>query len=141
MNMRIKYLLPVVALLLITDKADAQTAKQDRIDQEYEVCLKKDTSYANISTCAFEAYGKWDKEMTRTLKKLVSTVKKDKDKAALQQSQKAWMAYRDAEFNNYNNLFNKTGNQWSMLRQDGRVELVRSRTIQLRYYLDQLKAH
>ena len=117
----------------------AQTAKEDRIDAEYHKCLLKDTSYATLCNCSFEAFGKWDKEMDKTYKKLLNTLKKDKDKTALKQSQKAWLAYKDAEFNNYNNMFNQPGNKWSILRQDGRVEIVRARTLQLRNYLEALK--
>ena len=119
----------------------AQTRKEDRIDEEYQKCIAKDTSYVNLSNCAFVAFAQWDKEMEKTYKKLLKATKKGKDMNALIQAQKAWVAYKNAEFNSYNNMYNLPGNKWSMLRLDSRIELVRARTLQLRGYLESLHNH
>lgn len=117
---------------------NAQTDKEEVIDMAYHDCLSKDTSYANICDCAFAAFGKWDKEMNKAYDKLLKTIKKDTDKEALKQSQKAWLAYKDAEFNTYNFIFNFQGNKWSTIRQNERIEMIRSRTLLLRNYLEAL---
>jgi uncharacterized protein YecT (DUF1311 family) len=128
-----------IGMVITMCPAIAQTTRQDKIDENYFNCLQKDTSYVNICNCAFEAFGKWDKEMDRTYNKLLRTLKKDKDKAAIKHSQKAWLAFKDAEFNTYNNIYNLPGNNWSLLRQNGRIDLLRARTLQLREYLEALK--
>ena len=134
-----KSILFVMLLSVVSGiSARAQTPKEDRIDEEYHQCLLKDTSYANVSACSFAAYSKWDKEMNKTFNKFIGKLKKDKDKAAMKQSQKAWLAYRDAEFSSYNFMFDRPGNRWSVLRQEGRIEIVRERTLQLRAYLEAL---
>jgi uncharacterized protein YecT (DUF1311 family) len=129
------------SLLFTVFQCHAQTVKEDRIDEDYDKCLAVDTSYATICDCAFIAYGKWDKEMDHTYDKLLKTLKKDKDKTSLKASQKAWIAYREAEFNTYNNIFNLPGNKWCGVRQDGRIEIVRARTLQLRTYIESLDKH
>jgi uncharacterized protein YecT (DUF1311 family) len=131
----------LLLLLAATLQSAGQTKKQDRIDEEYEQCLRKDTSYTGVSNCSFEAYGKWNKEMTKTYNKLISKLKTEKNKAAMKQSQKAWLTYRDAEFNSYNYMFNQPGNKWDILRQQGRIEIVRERTLQLRDYLESITGH
>ena len=119
--------------------AQTETKKEDHIDTEYKACLTKDTTCANISICAFTAYGKWDKEMDKAYNKLLKSLKKEKDKTALKQSQAAWKAYRDATFRSYDNMFDRTGDKWCQLRHDDRIAIVRARTLQLRNYSDAFK--
>ena len=119
----------------------AQTIKEDRIDEEYGKCLQKDTAYANICDCAFVAFGKWNKEMDKTYDKLLRNLKKEKDRTALKAAQRAWVTYKEAEFNTYNNIYNLPGNKWCTLRQDGRIAIVKTRTLQLRQYLESVNSH
>ena len=103
-------------------------------DRNYRECLDKDTSIANMYNCAFEAYAKWDKEMDREFKKLLKSVRNDKDRAAVKSAQASWVAYRDNEFKAYDNIFNHPGYNWALLRANSRIELVRTRTLQLQQY-------
>jgi len=117
----------------------AQDVKEDRIDEEYRKCLLSDTSYANVADCSFAAFGKWDKEMNKAYNKLLDRLKKEKEKDALKQAQAAWKSYKDAEFTAYDFMFNQPGNKMSLMRAEGRIEVVRERTLQLRAYLEALK--
>jgi len=128
-----KYLFLII-LLLLGFHAFSQTTKEDAIDVAYRDCLLKDTSSGNIDACAFIAYGKWNKELDRAYDKLMKSLKKAKDKAALKQSQAAWKAYRDAEFTSFNNMFNYPGNKFCLMRQNGRIDIVKARVLQLRSY-------
>ena len=129
----------ILCLSVFSTAIYAQAAKQDPIDVAYKTCLATDTSSANIDACAFVAYGKWDKEMESAYKKLLRVLKKETDKTALKQSQTAWAAYRDASFKSYDNMFNRPGCKWCLLRHDDRIEVVRARTLQLRNYIEALK--
>ena len=60
-----------VVFLLMFMSSHAQTARQKEIDETFRNCVTKDTTYANISNCAFVAYAKWDKEMADAYKKLM----------------------------------------------------------------------
>ncbi len=108
--------------------------KKDPIDKSYEECLQKDTSAINLSNCAYEAYSQWDRELNKSYNKLVKELVIPKDKAAFLQSQKAWLAYRDAEFHLYDNMLNKPGEKWTFERANDRVNLVKHRVLQLRGY-------
>ncbi len=134
-----KIYLLLLLLLQLVGRASAQVVAEDAIDIAYRNCLLKDTSSGNIDGCAFIAYGKWNKELDHAYDKLLKSVKKPKDKAALKQAQTAWVAFRDAEFASYDNMFNCPGNRWCMVRQDSRIDLVRARTLQLRRYAGSLK--
>ena len=112
--------------------AKAQT--DNPIDINYQEGLAKDTSTCNIYTCAFEAYAKWDKAMDKEYNRLLKTLKTDKDKAALKQAQNTWTAYRDNEFKVYDNIFNHPGNNWVLLRANGRIDVVRARALQLKSF-------
>ncbi len=137
----IKPAIILIFISIISVHSHAQTFdKREPIDQFYEDCLRKDTSAANIRNCAYEAYGKWDKELDKYYSRLVKELKNPKDKNAFIQSQKAWLAYRDAEFNSYDNIFNKPGENWTFVRANDRVNIVKARTLQLREYYQILTA-
>ena len=72
----------LVLLVCTFFHSQAQTRKEDHIDEDYRKCLAKDTSYANLSNCAFVAFAQWDKEMDKTYKKLMKATKKVKDQNA-----------------------------------------------------------
>ena len=126
-------------LLFFTIRCSAQSENANPIDIDYHACLAKDTSYANVCNCAYTAYDKWDKEMDKAYGKLLKILKKEKDKNVLKESQTAWMAYRDAEFKSYDNMFDLPGAKWCGLRQDGRIDIVRSRAVQFSNYIEVLK--
>ena len=125
--------------LVFSATTHAQTKKIEAIDEEYTKCLAKDTSCGNIETCAFVAYGKWNKEMESSYNKVLKSLKKSKDLAPFKQSQTAWKAFRDAEFKSFDNMFNLPGSKWCLERRNARLEIVRARTLQLRSYLASFK--
>lgn|GEM_PF-858248 len=138
-TMKHYFIILVSVLTVCCSRSHAQEVKQDPIDQEYYAAILKDTSVASIGACSFTAYKKWEKEMNNAYDKLNRMLKKDKDKQALRQSQTAWKAYRDAEFTSYDHMFNRPGSKWCFSRQDGRVDVVRARALQLRSYIEALK--
>ena len=125
------YLLPAMA---------QETRREDKIDITYRECLMKDTSVATRANCGFEAYKSWEHEMNIAYNRLLKELKKDKNKTALKQAQAAWIAYKNAEFASYDIMLNLPGGKWQGIRQDYRIEVVRERALQLRSYLETLKA-
>ena len=117
----------------------AQTVSTEPIDIAYQKCVGNDTSCVTISDCAFAAYDKWNKEMEHAYKRLLGTLKKAKDKAAVKKAQAAWIAYRDATFQAYDNMFNIPGSKWCRARHDDRIDLVRARLLQLNNYNETFK--
>ena len=135
--------LSLFILLVIASQSHGQIVKEDRkedhIDIEYNECLAKDSTYVNLCNCAFVAFDKWNKELDVSYKKLLKNLKAEKDKNSLKQAQAAWLIFRDAEFKAYNNIFNIPGGKWCGLRQDGRIDIVRERALQLRNYAESFK--
>ena len=92
-----------------------------------------------MSDCAFRAYAAWDKQMHDEYERLLRELKKEDEKAALKQSQAAWLAYRDATFTSYDFMFDIPGDTWCRLRHEDRIGLVRQHAIQLRSYYELLR--
>ena len=139
MNMMRHTTIVLFLSFFIASHSHAQTVEEDPIDATFKTCLLKDTSTVCIRICAYTAYDNWNNEMSKVYKKLLKTLKKEKDKSALKQSQAAWTNYRDAEFKSYDNMFNISGNFWCRTRAMGRIDVVRSRAMQLRTYLADIK--
>jgi len=129
------YLLSLICALFITLPCNAQQVNDDPVDEQYRECIKIDSTSGNICTCAYIAYGKYNEQMNKTYKKLLKSLKLPKEKTVLQQSQTAWMAYRDAEFKTYDVMFNLPGDKWCGIRQYDRLEIVKARIISLKNYL------
>ena len=77
--------------------------------------------------------------MNEAYKKLLKELKKEKDKTALKQAQTTWLAYRDATFRSYDMMFDIPGGNWCRLRHDDRIDIVRTRALQLQNYYEVLK--
>lgn len=135
-----KILILSIVCLLPGSFLRAQEAKlQYPIDKSFEECLAKDTSAGNLYNCAFEAYASWDRMMDKEYKKLLRNLKTEKDRAAMKQAQSSWITYRDNEFRTYDNMFNKPGSRWIRLRAEGRIDIVRTRALQLKQYNEELE--
>jgi uncharacterized protein YecT (DUF1311 family) len=116
-----------------------QEKTDEKLDERFKACLDKDTSACNIYNCAFEAYAEWDKIMDREYKRLLKNLKNNKDKNALKSTQSTWVTYRDNEFKAYDNMFNRPGTFWVRQRATGRVDIVRTRALQLQQYNEALE--
>jgi uncharacterized protein YecT (DUF1311 family) len=132
--------IPLILLFFfMVNLCAAQTKKEEDIDVDYQKCVLQDSSCTNVSGCAFIAYDKWEKKMNNTYDALLRELKKEEDKTALKASQAAWLAYRSATFASYDKMFNIPGDKWCRLRHEDRIDIVRTRTLQLRTYFENLK--
>ena len=75
--------------------ADIETAPHP-IDIKYEACMEKTNDYPAMMSCIEIANSEWQKEMSSIYGKLESRLK-PKDRPTLENAQKAWQAYHDAE--------------------------------------------
>ena len=126
-------------IFFVTLKVNAQTHNWERIDMKYQKCINSDTSIGNIGTCAFSAISDWEKEMNKAFDGVLKSLKLSKDKIAFKHAQSAWLVFRDAEYKSFDNMFNNTTYQWCKTRADSRINIVKTRTIQLSNYYDSLK--
>lgn len=134
-----KYLLAFI-LFCSAASSNAQTQiVEDPIDKAYESCKIEHNTPAGFANCAFDAYKRWDSDLNKYYNKVVKSLKKQGDISSFKKSQATWVAFRDAEFAAYNNMFNKTGDRWAVIRAESRIAIVRARVMQLRNYYDSLQ--
>ena len=127
----------MIACIVIKTK---QSAGQDThpIDKETKKCFEKDYTTAGMVNCASIAYNKWDAELNKNYKLLMSKLS-EAEKLTLKNSQLAWIKYRDLEFNVLNDLYgHKEGTMYIPIRSMSRVEIVKKRALELKSYYDLL---
>jgi len=93
----------------------------------------------SLSTAAMRqtlatARGKWDAEMNRVYQRLMAKLSPSQ-RAALQSSQRKWLAFRDAEFAATREITGKMdGTLWLVRGDEQRLTVVRDRANQLLEY-------
>jgi len=128
-----------IPLLLITCWAYGQEEEEKHpIDQALEECMGTPDGGTTIGMigCMQEAEEAWDKELNRVYKQLRSILSEE-EKAALLKTQRAWLAYRDAEFE-FNGEYhgNMQGTMWGIVAVNRQMDIVKARTLELQgYYL------
>lgn len=133
-----KLLLGLIVVCSFRNAGHAQ-ATIDPIDKAYESCKQEHNTAAGMANCAFDAYKSWNNELNKYYNRIIKLLTKHGDISSFKNAQKTWVAYRDAEFTAYNNMFNKPGDRWAVIRAENRIALVRARVLQLRSYCDSLQ--
>jgi len=134
-----RYVLLTILLAGALNCSAQKQGDQDPIDKAYENCKLEHSDAAGIANCAFEAYKHWDSELNKYYNRILKSLKKQGDIGSFKNAQKAWVAFRDAEFTAYNGMFNRPGDQWATIRAENRIAIVRARALQLRNYSDSLQ--
>ncbi|WP_265429166.1 lysozyme inhibitor LprI family protein [Chryseobacterium sp. YIM B08800] len=111
------------------------------IDIEESKCLdKKEISNAQMLECSIKAGQSWDKELNKYYNLLASKLPKDAFEI-LKTSQKEWIIYRDKEFKFISKLYYevKEGTMWYIIAENKKKEIVKSRTLELQMFLEDLE--
>ena len=105
------------------------------IDVWLEKELAKNPSTAGQRHATIAAQKRWDAEMNRAYKRLLSKLD-SRRKSALITAQRAWISYRDAEFELINKLYmKKQGTIYRPMHDSDCMEVVRKRALQLDEYV------
>jgi len=110
--------------------------KKHAIDLWFDKEMEKpeNQSTQGMRHVVWKASEKWDAEMNRVYKKLMAHLD-SKQKAALQKSQRAWIAFRDAEIQTTIQITGRMdGTMWQVVGDQQRTNLVRDRANQLIEY-------
>ena len=137
MSFRGRITISVFAFVALPLSAASQTCvptSSDPIDVAEQLAIEKDSSTVGMRNASNAAREKWDAEMNASYKRLMAKLSPSQA-AALRKSQRAWIAFRDAEFASISAI---TASQEGTINQliatgDGE-ELVKTRALQLRGY-------
>lgn len=133
---RSAYALTATALAY-TSQAAAQpelTVIYDPIDQAYYDCTAADSSTAGELACIQQAHINWDKALNQSYQALLKILPKAQ-KAALQQAQREWLAFRNVEWESLDKRYAaKDGAIYRVFHAVKRMELTKQRALQLHEY-------
>lgn len=123
-----------LVLLALLTIAPASHAAKHHIDSYLEACINADSTTAGMVNCTNQAYSLWDKELNIKYTNLMSALAPT-DKQALRNAQRQWIAFRDAEFEAMDAMYNrKDGTVYLSMRAADRLEVVKARVLQLAGY-------
>lgn len=115
---------------------------QDRhpIDVSMGKCIEQDDSTVGMRNCINKAADLWDKELNKNYSILMKKLSPEAKKA-LKSAQLSWIKYRDSEFKVISEIIGKKeGTMWLPIYDEHRKDLVKTRALQLKSYLDSLES-
>jgi uncharacterized protein YecT (DUF1311 family) len=135
----LKFLMILCAVVSMNVAIAAESELKHPIDIWLQHCNNSNPTTAGMNTCTAEAINKWDKEMNKVYKELMSRLS-EKKKTALKKSQVAWLKYRDEEYNFLDNFYSEfQGTMWSNILMGEKLSILKQRTLTLQFYLQNLK--
>jgi len=139
-SMRIRILF-LVFLMMALQAADAAVQSSSSpakhpIDKWLSDCMDKDPSTQGMLRCLEEGYTRWDAELNRVYKELMSRLAPE-EQGTLREAQKAWLKQRDETFKLLRMIYaKKDGTMFLTMQSADRVEIVQKRALELASYLD-----
>lgn len=121
----------ILLLIFITNIAFAQEHPIDEFEQQ---CMEKDYSTAGMVNCTYAARQKWDEDLNKYYKLLQKKLNPEQ-KIKLRDAQRAWIKFRDAEFENINSFYGELdGTMWFNISATDRMVIVKQRALDLKVY-------
>ncbi len=140
--MRKAYLLFLTILFLSSSNLIAQegdsSSFQHPIDIKLDECLNDEVNFSThaMLNCTSQAEQDWDTELNRVYRELRALCS-DSEKNALRTAQLKWLEYRDNEFEFAQELYgNMQGTMFQLFLASKRMEIVKTRTLELQNYLN-----
>lgn len=123
-----------IAGLLVSAWTFAQD-NPDPLEMADKACMDNASSTASMSECADASYKRWDQELNRVYGALRGKLDVSAQ-AALKESQRQWLAYRDAETRTIGAVYHMMqGTMYVPMRASDAAAIVKARVKQLRGYL------
>ncbi len=134
--MTAKTLITILCLstsLILTPGTQAEE-KEHKIEQWLSQKLDTATSTAEMCEALYEAAEMWDKQMNASYKYLMGKLNAE-DKASLLKSQRAWLAFRDAERKTHGIVIRREfGTNTRISIADLYCQMIKSRAQKLAFY-------
>jgi len=103
---------------------------QHPIDVANDACQQDDSSTLGISGCLAEATARWDRQLNLNYQRLLGRLDAEKQ-APVKAAQRAWLAWRDAQFAAISATYQREGTMWGLVSAGHRLDLVREQAIRL----------
>jgi uncharacterized protein YecT (DUF1311 family) len=134
--MKLPSLFAALAVCFTMNARAADEEAPHPIDKFYEDCVEKNGSTAGMVDCSDKAFKKWDAEMNRIYGELMKKLPAKKA-AALKQSQRDWLTYRDSNFKLISEVYGSMeGTMYIPMHAYAKVRILRERTLLLKGYLE-----
>ncbi len=100
------------------------------IDVASEACQNEDGSTLGISRCLAEATARWDRQLNVNYRRLLGGLDPEKQ-APVKAAQRAWLAWRDAQFAAISATYEREGTVWGLVSAGHRLDVVREQAVRL----------
>lgn len=111
-----------------------------QIDENLKQCLakKENMTTAGMVACTNVAIQEWDKELNISYKALMDKLDA-KAKEKLKNSQRAWIKYRDLEYENIESIYEGLdGSMYIQMQAMDKLKIIKARVLELNSYLSTL---
>lgn len=123
--------LVLVAVLVLTALATPAHAADHPLEATDAACYDDATTTLEMVECAGESYERWDRELNLQYKRLMDVLPPE-GQQALRESQRKWIAFRDAEFAFIDSAYSqRQGTIYRPLHMEARTAIVKARAQQL----------
>lgn len=128
---------PLVFLAILTSLSLALFAQEEKdpIDLEMDAAMEQDGSTAGMVEAITAAQEKWEAKLNSAYKVLKQKMPSE-EFAALQQAQRAWIAFRDKQIESYSITYGlMDGTMWTPIHAGAVMRITKQRAMELENYL------
>jgi uncharacterized protein YecT (DUF1311 family) len=128
---------PLVFLAILTSLSLALFAQEEKnpIDLEMDAAMEQDGSTAGMVEAITAAQEKWEAKLNSAYKVLKQKMPSE-EFAALQQAQRAWIAFRDKQIESYSITYGlMDGTMWTPIHAGAIMRITKERALELENYL------
>ena len=130
----------ILSVVFLTTSASAQDAgsqaRTDLIEKQVDKMIEKDPSTTGMVQATEKGRELWDAAMNKVYNQLMDALPAA-DKEHLKQAQRDWLAFRDSDLKlSYGVYGRMQGTMYRPMSVQAELEVVKTRTLQLRNYLE-----
>lgn len=122
----------ICMIMVISIPSLALISKPYPLVLKQKACMDKASSMLDMDRCIQQAYKDWSNEMSTLYEKLEKSLSSSQ-KAALEKSQLAWVAFQEQELQFLRDFYNQQGTLWPILYGKRKVDIIKDRVKTLYY--------
>ncbi len=125
-------------IVFIFTISTAKAQEEHQIDEKLDQCLEADPTTFGMCNCISTAMEEWDSELNKYYKLLIAELKPETAKK-LKESQRKWLAFRDAEYEYITDFYGEMeGSMFKIFLLESKKRIVKQRTLHLKSYYDDI---